>query len=111
MRNTGWKSLALAVALQLLAVTAAGAADCAKCEPGFAELRELQDKKRRATELLGKNNEYLAVLTAEQASRFLKVKSNITVILRSLEEINAKITAVEKRIADEGCAACQKGTS
>lgn len=111
MRNLGWKIFALAAVIRLSATTVSWAADCVKCGVHVAELRDLQQEKRRSTDLLGKNNEYLAVLTAEQASKFLKVKSNITVILRKLEEINAKISATEKKLEQEGCGACEKGTS
>ena len=79
---------------------------CHTCGEKVQELTLLQDEKAQLIKLLGKNNRYLAAISAEQASKFLKVNSNRVLILKKLDQIKAKEMAVRKAIRDGECLAC-----
>jgi hypothetical protein len=101
-----------ALALSLLSVSGgsqpAYAADCpAQCAQKFGELKKQEAEEGRTAELLGKNRSYLAGLSPKEASKFIKVESNIMVILVRLEEIRKQITTLRSELEKEGCNKCQ----
>jgi hypothetical protein len=74
-------------------------------------MKDISDSKamlEKDKTFLGKNRGFLAGLSANEASKFLKVSGNVTVILAHMDKIKAKIATLEADAAKEGCEACQK---
>ncbi len=95
----------------LATAPAATRADCARCEKIMAELAESKAALEKDTEFLGKNRSFLAGLSAKEASKFLKVSGNVTVILAHMDKQKAKISKLETDANNEGCGACNKTKS
>lgn len=91
-----------------LAVSGAvrAATDCTVCQTKRDRMQAQAASQDKTRELLGKNNAYLAVLSADQASKFLKVKSNLTVILKQLDQQKKEAVELEKDFQASGCLAC-----
>ncbi|OFZ19086.1 MAG: hypothetical protein A2X94_10065 [Bdellovibrionales bacterium GWB1_55_8] len=85
---------------------AAGAPDCDVCSEKLKALGLQEAVKEKHVALLGKNREYLAALSADQASKVLKVQSNTFLILKKLDVIKAEIRATESDYQKEGCLEC-----
>lgn len=90
----------------LLVTPVSRAVDCKPCDALSKKHSELLVEKERISRLLGKNRSYLSVLSSSQASKFLKVESNIAMILKDLDRIKAEIAQIEKDYLKQNCAQC-----
>lgn len=107
----GWLSLALAPMIAFSQTTPAPvpntpAVDCGKCQNKITRFQALRKKREKHIALLGDNHRYLAGLSAAQASKFLKVQSNIHHILKGLDQIKKDLEASEKDLIESGCLQC-----
>lgn len=101
-----WTSLG-----SLALVSASLAGDCGQCSKEIAQLSEKEKERQKTVELLGKNRAYLAGLSAKEASRYLKVSSNVMMILKKLDTIGAESEKSRGRIKALGCQSCGSGES
>lgn len=90
-----------------LAASEARAVDCQSCAPEIETLRQQLILKEKTTQLLGANKAYLAGLSARQASKFLKVESNILMTLKKLDTIKKDTEKAQDEIVKKGCDGCQ----
>lgn len=104
-----WKVWIAALVCVLTSSAVAVAIECRVCEVKLSRIRHFEEQKRQTTELLGKNNAYLAMLSSEQASKFLKVRSNVTQILKKLDSIKKESEQAEGDYARVGCLDCAQG--
>jgi len=79
---------------------------CPVCAERFAFLKKQDALQKETTELLGRNNAYLASVSAKEASKYLKVQSNIFFILKRLDQIKYQTAVAENEFQKEGCVAC-----
>jgi hypothetical protein len=101
------KPIWLLILLSTASISTAFAVECENCRVDFYTLRENLLKRDQTIGLLAKNERYLASLKAEEASKYLKVSSNVVVILKKLDGIKADAEKVEERLTKHGCAGCQ----
>jgi hypothetical protein len=83
-------------------------ADCSLCERLHADLSRSKAELEKHQSYLGKNRLFLANLSAKEASKFLKVSGNVTVILTQIDRIKAQIAKLDDKVAEEGCTQCKK---
>lgn len=103
----GLKSTSLFLGVMIASVSTAFALECESCRRDYESLRESLLQRDKTIGLLAENKRYLASLSSEDASKFLKVNSNVTVILKKLDTIRAQTDRVQERIAKNGCSECQ----
>jgi len=80
----------------------------AACIHKNQRLATLKKEKQRVVDLLGANRFYLAQISAKQASKFLKVDSNIEIILQQLDAIKLQISQAEQDYSRSNCATCDR---
>ena len=80
--------------------------DCELCRRQVGQLDQIRQKKTKNVELLGKNNAYLAHLSAKEASKFLKVESNRILILKVLDGLKAEEEKLREEIKKGLCLKC-----
>jgi len=99
-------SASLALLLGATSVWAAPVPDCNSCAAKLKALAQQESNRNKNVELLGKNRGYLAVISADQASKILKVESNTFMILKKLDTIKAETKRLEAEYEKEGCLKC-----
>jgi len=80
--------------------------DCGPCNAKVEQWVAIQQNEKKTIELLGKNKEYLAAIGAEQASKFLKVQSNIVQVLKKLDQLKVDRRVAEAELEKNGCMSC-----
>ena len=89
----------------------ARASNCLKCQNLIAQLQKQQQAKEQTVLLLGRNQSYLAMMSENEASKFLKVSSNIKMILGKLDRIKQERSRLERDTEQEGCDECPRSKS
>jgi hypothetical protein len=99
----------VAITLSISTVFAIGAfaVECETCRKSFDALREQLALRDKTVSLLDQNKRYLAQLSSEDASKFLKVNSNVMMILKRLDAIKIETEKVNDTIAKNGCTECK----
>lgn len=101
------EKLKLPLALLAISVSTAFAVECEGCRKSFDALREQLALRDKTVALLDQNKRYLAQLSSEDASKFLKVNSNVMMILKRLDAIKLETEKVNDTIAKNGCTECK----
>lgn len=91
----------------LLGISSALALECDSCRKNFDLLRDQLLMRDKTVALLDQNKRYLAQLSSEDASKFLKVNSNVIMILKRLDAIKTETEKVNDTIAKNGCTDCK----
>lgn len=102
--------LTLILALSMRATsTLAASPNCANCQAQTKQLFNQQTAQKTHADLLRKNQEYLATLGKGDASKSIKVKSNILVLIVKLETLKNNIESLQEGLTAEHCSGCKGG--
>lgn len=84
------------------------ALDCQWCQERLSAREAKEREIAKNDGLLGKNRQYLTYLDPSEVSKFIKVDSNIKMILVKRERLKRELASVEGEWSEKGCESCQK---
>lgn len=107
-RGRAWVGMGAALAffgfacLQL----AAHAANCEDCAGPRSASQKLQTDLQNHEALLQRNKDYLGRLDPSEASKAIKVKSNIVILAVRIETIKNNLSVAQSDLQSKGCDQC-----
>lgn len=92
--------------MSFLGVSVLRAADCSHCTVIVNNLALQQDYVKKTKDVIDKNRAYLAALAKDDASKRVKVNSNIFVALLRVEAAQNNIISINQELTQKGCSHC-----